>query len=186
MRLRGKKRTVGQMLIDLTPLLDVIFILLIVVVCYQDNYKDQSDLIRQEADLKMSRALEKEDAANAKIAGVEGQLETYANLNDYVNIVEIFATYSPSDRKTRTIYIRYNDKEKTISLTAANTVRAWQECETYLSDILDAAPSSPMVLKIMDERMLYRDEQRITEMFTELCGKYDNLYLRNYTETKDE
>lgn len=186
MRFKGKNRTVGRLLIDLTPLLDVIFILLIVVVCYQDNYKIESDAIRQEAKQVEDRANDRVEQAQAMTEAIQGQLDTYVNLNDYVNIVEIYATYQPSDRKNRTIYIRYNDKEKTISLNAANTARAWQECETYLSTVLDASPDSPMVLKIMDERMLYRDEQRINEMFAALCGKYDNLYLRNYTETQDE
>ena len=186
MRIKKSNRTGGQMLIDLTPLLDVIFILLIVVVCYQTRYRDRSDEIRTEAAAVRDEAMDAQADTDAQNAVLREQLETYANLNDYVNVIEIYATYAPSDRKSRTIYIRYNDEEKQISLTSSNSARAWQECETYLAGILDGSAELPTVLTIMDERMLYRDEQKINELFGELSGRYDNLYLRNYTVSADE
>ncbi|MBR4753694.1 MAG: hypothetical protein IK054_00780, partial [Lachnospiraceae bacterium] len=38
-----KPRSLGRLLIDLTPLLDVIFIVLIVVLAGQDNYSTEAD-----------------------------------------------------------------------------------------------------------------------------------------------
>ena len=41
----------------------------------------------------------------SKNATISEQLDTYANLNDYVNIVTIYADYQPTNRKYRTIYL---------------------------------------------------------------------------------
>lgn len=185
MRMRKTNNGIGRMLIDLTPLLDVIFILLIVVVCYQSKYKDISDANIAAATAKEAAVTDEMAATKAQNTVLKAQLDTYANLNDYVNVVEIFSTYTPSDRKNRTIYISYNSEQKTINLTASNSSRAWQECESYITGILESRGDAPMVLKVMDEQMLYRDEQRIIELFGSLCEKYPNLYLRNYTESEE-
>lgn len=175
----SKKKTIGQILIDLTPLLDVVFILLMIVMIGSETYNSQADSAMAEAQDIKSEYLAMESV-------MQDRLDTYENLNDYVGVVSIYATYQPSYRQNRTVYIGYGDDIKTVALSGAGTSKAWKECKTYIEGILDANPGVPYVISIMDERMLYRDEQAIEAMYADLCTSHDNLYLKNYTENDDE
>lgn len=174
-----KKRTIGQILIDLTPLLDVVFILLMIVMIGSEVYAGQADSVRAEAeDVKAEYT--------AMEAVMTDRIDTYEHLDDYVGVVSIYAAYQPSYRQNRTIYIGYGDEVKTIALNGAGTTKAWKDCRNYIEGILSANEGTPFVISILDEQMLYRDEQAIEDMFADLCASHKNLYLKNYTETDDE
>lgn len=182
-------------IIDLTPLLDVIFILLIVVLCYQDSYLKKAD--EKVADAERTEQTAKEEAAETEksakdaIAETEGryeaareQLSTYEQIYDYVNVVSVYASYRPSNRKYRTLHVEINANgpwEKEIN--PSNEDRIWDECLAYIEDTLKDS-ACPTVFAIRNEKMLYRDEQAILELYDRLNIK--DKYEKNYTETDDE
>ena len=183
----GKNKSIGQFIIDLTPLLDVVFILLIVVLSFQDAYSADADNKISEAQQIESDANDLVSKTESKDATISEQLDTYANLNDYVNIVTIYADYQPSNRKYRTIYLAINDTDvKEISLNPSNGDVAWSECEETIKQCLEDNLGVPTIYAIKNEKMLYRDEQMIIKMFSELSSSYDNIYLKNYMETDNE
>lgn len=183
----GKNKSIGQIIIDLTPLLDVVFILLIVVLSFQDAYSAEVDSRISEAHQIESDAKDMVSTTESKNATISEQLDTYANLNDYVNIVTIYADYQPSNRKYRTIYLVINDADvKEIALNPSNGDSAWKECEETIKQCLEENSDIPTIYTIKNEKMLYRDEQMITSLFSHLSSSYNNIYLKNYVETDDE
>ncbi len=185
MRLKNKPKTMGQFIIDLTPLLDVIFILLIVVLSFQNNYI-------KEADEKVEAAERVEEAANEAITinndhytAVQTQLETYEQLYDYVNVVTIFASYMPSNRKYRTLHVEINGNTQwEREINPSNEEKIWDECRTYIESTLSDKSGFPTVFAIRDEKMLYRDEQAILALYDDL--DLPNKYEKNYLETDNE
>ena len=171
-----KPRSLGRLLIDLTPLLDVIFIVLIVVLAGQDNYST-------EADRKYAEAEKYVKEVNAENSVLKEQMSTYSSLNEYFNVVTVYAAYSQENRKLRTIYIKVNtDEPITINLNPSNVSTAWAECRKYIEDKIKEDLSLPMILSIntnSDEKMLYRDEESIHSMFMDLMNNYKNLTIRN-------
>lgn len=183
MKLGKKPKSIGQVLIDLTPLLDVIFILLIVVLSYQDNFSEKAEEQISQAEQYYTDAQDAVADAEAKTDTYKEQLENYANLNDYVNVVTIYASYEPSNRKYRTIHIAMNaDDMKEIPLNPSNTSEAWAECKSCVEQVI--TDEAPTIISIKNEKMLYRDEESIIKMYESL--EATNVYLKRYEREADE
>ncbi len=185
MGLKKKPKTLGQFLIDLTPLLDVIFIMLIVVLAYQDNYSKKADTAYNQA-LQIEQEAKDQVAAaeNSNLAAQE-QLDTYEHIHDYVNVVTIYASYRPSNIKYRTLHVEINANdpwEKEIN--PSNEGRIWDECQEYIESELADKSGIPTVYSIRNEKMLYRDEQEILALYEKL--NVQDKYEKNNTETDDE
>ena len=183
MKKNRKPMTIGRLLIDLTPLLDVVFIVLIVILAGQDNYSTEADRKYAEAEQyvkEVNASMEEIDAQNSVL---QEQMSAYSSLNEYFNVVTVYAAYSTENRKLRTIYIKVNtDDAVTINLNPSNSSGAWLECRDYIEEIIKKDESLPMILSLdsnRDEKMLYRDEQSINELFMDLTAKYRNLNIRN-------
>lgn len=185
MRLKNQSFSLGQFLIDLTPLLDVIFILLIVVLTYQDGYIKDADDKKAEADKIVQMANDAKAKAESSNETAQEQLDTYANIHDYVNVVTVYASYTPSNIKYRTLHVEINNNdiwEKEIN--PSNEQRVWEECRTYIEEKLTGLSAMPTVFSIMNEKMLYRDEQAILSLYGDL--NIENKFEKNYMETDDE
>ena len=179
-RLRNKPKSIAQFIIDLTPLLDVIFILLIVVLSAQRN-NEQIEERYAEASEMLDEATEKE----ARYDAMSEQLNTYANLSDYVNVVTIYSSYSPSNLKYRTVFVSVNGSDlKEWNLNPSNESSVWNECKTYIEGELADNKEVPTIFGIKDEKMLYRDEQSILALYESI--DLPEKYVKNYTETEDE
>ena len=178
-----KQKSLGRLLIDLTPLLDVVFIVLIVVLAGQADYSNKADLKYVEAELYVSEADAKMDELEAQDSVIREQMSNYSSINEYFNVVTVYASYSLENRKLRTIYVMVNtDDPKTFNLNPSNTSSAWTDCRNYIEDIIKKDESLPMILSIntnSDEKMLYRDEQSINDMFSDLMRTYKNLTIKN-------
>ena len=178
-----KPRSLGRLLIDLTPLLDVIFIVLIVVLAGQDNYSTEADRKYAEAEKYVKEVNAEMEEIDAENSVLKEQMSTYSSLNEYFNVVTVYAAYSQENRKLRTIYIKVNtDEPITINLNPSNVSSAWAECRKYIEDKIKEDLSLPMILSIntnSDEKMLYRDEESIHSMFMDLMNNYKNLTIRN-------
>ena len=185
MRLGKRSKSIAQVLIDLTPLLDVIFILLIVVLSYQDNFNKAAEEQLTYAVDYIDDANDKVAAADARVDTAEEQVENYAKLNDYVNVITINASYKPSNRKYRVIHVAVNaDDMREIPLNPSNTNEAWKECKVYVEQII--SDGKPTILSIKNEKMLYRDEESIMKMYEELNASTSNVYLKPNERKADE
>ena len=185
MRLR-KKRSVGQFVIDLTPLLDVIFIMLIVVLTVQTQHGDDGSEKLEEAQQIEAEAKDQLEAMDSQLITMQEQLETYHNLNEYINVITICADYQPSNRKYRTVYLVIDDQEMKFSLNPSNGDTVWAECQAAIEQCLSENPDVPLIYSVLSSKMLYRDEQKIKSLFDELSSSYDNIYLKQVTEKADE
>ena len=182
---KEKKKSIGQYIIDLTPLLDVIFILLIVVLCYQDNFSSEARAEIAAADEKVADITDEKARTDGENTLLSQQLETYENLNNYVDVITIYSNYQPSNRKYRNVYVQINagdvwEKE----LNPSNEKAVWSECKEYIEETLADNDEKPVVLSVKDEKMLYRDEQSIEKLYADLELK--NKYVKNDPEEADE
>ncbi len=196
MILKNKPKTVGQFIIDLTPLLDVIFILLIVVLSFQNTYSKQADekieTAEKQAEERLEEAAKIEQTAKDAMAEnndhyetVQKQLETYEQMYDYVNVVTVFASYRPSNRKYRTLHVEINAREQwEREINPSNEDRIWDECRAYIEGVLGNSEGVPTIFAIKDEKMLYRDEQAILALYEDLNIK--DKFEKNYSESDDE
>ena len=181
MQFRKKNKTVGQFIIDLTPLLDVIFILLIVVLCFQDNLS--ADAKKKYADAEQIKV-----EAGREVAEVEGenstikkQLENYENINNYVDVITIYAQCRPDNHKYRDLYVQINSGETwEKEINPSNESKIWDECKTYIEENLEENNDRPTVLTITDVDMLYRDEESIKTLYDGLS--IENKYIKNNPE----
>ncbi len=206
-RIKNRPRTLGQFIIDLTPLLDVIFILLIVVLCFQDNYSKEADekvaAAEQQEQIAVEKAEQTEKTASEKIAeirqetedamaandshyeAVQQQLEVYEQMYDYVNVVTVVASYKPSNRKDRTLHVEINAEDQwEREINPSNEDKVWAECQAHIESVLAGKTGMPTVFAIKNEKMLYRDEQSILELYDKL--NIEDKFEKNYTETDDE
>ena len=110
-------------------------------------------------------------------------MSAYESLNEYINLVTVYAGYSSDNRKLRTIRLKVNTEEEIlISLNPSNTSQAWAECKKYIEDKIKEDETLPMILSIgknNDDKMLYRDEESIYSMFMELSKQYSGVTIRN-------
>ena len=198
MGMKNTPKIMGQLLIDLTPLLDVIFILLLVVLTYESDFdknakNEMADAqqIRQEATAREQQVrLEANDAiaeAEGKRDAAQEQLDTYEHLYDSVNVVTIYASYKPSNRKFRTVHVQINaEKMWEKEINPSNEDNVWKDCQVYIETEIANNGNNPIptLFSVTNEKMLYRDEQSILSLYEKL--NIQDKYLKNYTETDDE
>ena len=174
---RGDRRDV---LIDLTSLLDIMFIILLVVLWGQQNKKE--DFIKMQAEAEQAKV-----QAEAQYKLYEQQIEIADSINQYVWAASVVVPYEEKDVTKRTIHVLKEGEEiESFALSGnnvADSVAAFREClVTYIS----ANKDKPVILSLNDndDNILYRDEVMVTELFMELAKEYDNVYLRGGKEAK--
>ncbi len=182
MKFLRKNKGIGRALIDLTPLLDVIFIFLMVVLCFNTNENEEAQNKLLDAEEKLQEA---EKTRNERIAELETMQEQLDNIkNDSVNYTTIYAEYDPNNRKHRTIHIKFNaEPEYTSTLNPSNVEEAWEDCEKYITERIDE--EKPMIVSIKNSKMLYRDEQKIEEMIDEINANGSGRLYKSTPEIEE-
>lgn len=181
-----KPKSIGRLLIDLTPLLDVIFIVLIVVLAGRDSMNANTDQKKADAEQKymeaseyVSEADQKLDEMQTKVNMYESQVSAYEYINEHFNFVNVYASYSLENRKIRTIYIMINNEAPvTINLTPSNTAEAWTKCKKMIEDVIEKDESIPLFLSLNsndDEKTLYRDDEAIYSMYKDLKAAHPDI-----------
>ena len=171
---RTRRSSKGDVLIDLTSLLDVIFIILLIVMWGQNTV---------ETNLKQAQA-ETESAKNQTEAEqqlYEQQLEIADNINQYVFAVSVVVPYDREDVTRRTIQILKEGEEIESFELAGNNVNASVDAfRDSLVKFVEANQGRPVILSLNehDDNILYRDEVMVTEIFYELTKEYNNVYIR--------
>ena len=176
---RKKRSLVQQLMIDLTPLLDVIFILLIIVLADGDvTSREAKGQYQAAADLQY-QAEQQIDETEQKISAYQSHYEAYDNMDAYFKIITVSAGYEPADRTKRTVRVLVNNGEEiTYSLNNLNSDDKWKELEEELGGIISEMGGLPAVLVLNtrnDEKMLYRDEEKILSIFDTLRLAYANV-----------
>ena len=171
---RRRKGTKRDVLIDLTSLLDVMFIILLVVLWGQQNKNE--DLIKMQAEAEQAKA-----QAEAQYKLYEEQTEIADVVNQMVWAASVVVPYEENDVTKRTILVLKEGQEiESFALSGNNvaaSLAAFREC---LVTYIVANKDKPVILSLNDndDNILYRDEVMVTELFVGLAKEYPNVYLR--------
>lgn len=158
--------------LDMTPLLDVIFIVLMVVLCHQtmDAQTTQQDL---------KQLTNQRDEAVAENEMHESQLHAYEDANNLVAYITLRADYATQDPKTRHIQLAYNDSVafEEITITPETAERGYTLFENNMKQFLNEKKDMPVLIVLNEDHILYRDQMEISRILGELDEQYTNLYL---------
>ena len=158
--------------IDLTPLLDVIFIVLMVVMCQQSLTSNAE----KETITELENNMEVVEAENEIM---KTQLDNYENETQLVAYITLEADYEKNDPKTRHIRLAYNDESviEDIVITPDTQVQAYDQFVQEISTFVESKEGVPVLLTLEDEGILYRDHVRLEKEIAQLQETYSNLYL---------
>jgi len=142
--------------IDLTSLLDVIFILLIVVMC---NYQ-----------------MVKDPAPEPEIIPV---------ITDNPSVT-VYMDFDDNDIKTRYARLIWDETTiNDIAVLPGSEETAFDEIEQSIQQFINEHSEEPVFIVLDETKILYRDQKRMSEMLTELSSNNRNLYFRTADELID-
>lgn len=170
MRRQRRRKNKGDILIDLTSLLDVIFILLMIVLCNQQNETSKMQVQQEEA-IKIS------EQAKVQLQLYTDQMDTADNFG----MVSVNASYEPNNITTRHISIQIKGEEIiTLDMRGNSTKEPLGKLEEILRDYIDSNAGKPIILSLneRDENILYRDEKAIQDIFNELKVYSTDVYIK--------
>ena len=188
-----KSRFLSKNDIDLTSLLDVIFIILMIVLCNQQinmqlkeddakTYMAEAQAAMEEAENMKQQAVSMQDEASEYLsekALYEEQLKAFSDLENSVTMVTVYADYLPSDIKTRFLRVMAGDTElEKTTVTPQNEKESFALLKEKLTEIASENSEKPVVITLSTEKILYRDEESLNELLTGLCGEFANVYLK--------
>ena len=173
--------------IELTSLLDVIFIVLMIVICSQQLTSRQKENEAEErsrkAQIQMAEAQEMMDEAQQYLAEhtlLEDHISDILDAKNETGVITVYLDYQPSDPKNRTILVYADDQKlRTLALTGADTAAVFASLEQLLEEQLRTRKEQPVFITVDKSRILYRDEQTMQEMLDRLTERNQNLYLRS-------
>lgn len=171
--MRRRKKN-NDLVIDLTSLLDVIFILLLVILCGEQ-------LAKQEYITKEQQASEVVQEAEAAKGLYEDQMELSDNINNYVCAISVYSDYNPDQITVRKVRIlKENEEIESYDLIGADTKEAYEAFAKRLAEYVEASAEQPVILSLNegDEKILYRDEKAILQIFEQLSDEYENVYIK--------
>ena len=162
--MRRKRQNKGDILVDLTSLLDIIFIILLIVICNQWNETSEAEKVTEQA---------------------ETQLQLYTDQMDTVDsfcIASLNARYEQGNVKKRHICIKKNGEDpiEEFDMIGNNTEEPLNKLKESLKKYIVSNEEKPIILSLNenDENILYRDERAILNIFDELKDEYKNVYLK--------
>ena len=168
--MRQKHHNKGDILIDLTSLLDVIFIILLIVICNQQN-------VTNEVQAQQTEALELKKQAEAQLQLYADQMDTVDNLY----MVSVIAKYDQNNVTMRHIYIqKKGEGNEEINLIGNNTREPFLNLKTSLEEYINLHAGNPIILSLNDndEEILYRDEKAILYIFNELKASSNDVFIK--------
>ncbi len=186
----------NDILIDLTSLLDIVFIVLLIVMCGQQLLSDKTkkaEATALEQAEKAEKMLDEADAALRESGALadyyEKHIDAFENSEQYVRFIDVVSFYDSSVRLTdRTILVTAGLNEgneiKRIDLTPANEPDAYAELEKLLTEAVESAAKAdaqvPVILSLnsQDAKILYRDEVAISNIFKALAETHNNVFVR--------
>lgn len=168
---KGSKRDV---MIDLTSLLDVMFIILLVALWGQQNKEE--DLRNMQAEAEHARV-----KAEAEYKLYEQQIEIADAVNRFVRTASVVVPYEENDVTRRTIQVLKEGEEiESFILVGNNVEAAVADFKNCLIRYVEANKDKPVIFSLNDNdsNILYRDEVMVTEIFIGLAKEYNNVFIR--------
>ena len=179
---KKRHRAKADILIDLTSLLDVIFIVLLVVIGRQMTLAEKQQE-QVEANGTVEEAMAMAQDAQAKYELYMDQVDTAEQIGQYVCVISVYAYYNEADLTERHVQIyRKGDAEPfaKFDLKGENIKNSLNEIRTAVREYAEKNDDLPVILTLNenDEKILYRDEQAIKGIFEELKNELPNVYLK--------
>ena len=166
---RNGSRFRNDILIDLTSLLDVIFIILLVLVCGQTTISDDLNAAQAQAEYaKMQAEAEKQL--------YEEQQETFSN----VWAVSVVVPYDENEITKRQIrLLKQGEEIQSIDLIGNDIAESVNSFKESLVGYIEQNKDKPIILSVNenDDHILYRDEVMVNDIFDELVQTYSNVYI---------
>lgn len=172
--MRRRRKRNNDLVIDLTSLLDVIFILLLVILCGEQIAKEEYVSQKQQA-------AEKVQEAEAAKELYDDQIELNDNINQYVCAISVYSDYNPDQITVRKVRVlKENEEIESFDLIGADTGEAYEAFEKCLTEYITDNARQPVILSLNegDEKILYRDEKAILQIFEQLSDTYENVYIK--------
>ncbi|WP_026507161.1 hypothetical protein [Butyrivibrio sp. MC2013] len=157
--------------LDLTPLLDVIFIILMVVMCNQT-------LLTKESKAETADMRKELDACVAENIAVKDQLSAMENEEDIISYVTLSASYDSDNPRIRHFkLIRNNETEiEDIVIIPEKEDEAFKRVEEELDTFVAEWKDKPVLIVLDKDQILYRDYQKLDEYLSKLHEKYNNIF----------
>lgn len=168
--MRRNKKNHGDLVIDLTSLLDVIFIILLVVIGsgYQNNVniEAKTDIYKEE---------------NKKLAEEKKLYKNAYDTQDFVCIIPISVPYDEEEVAQRKIVIPEElgfNNDDFVLIGASED--GYENFESKISSYIKENNKRPIILSLNEnsDDILYRDEKRMNELLMNLSSEYDNVYIK--------
>lgn len=166
---RIRRSSKSDVIIDLTSLLDVVFIILLVVLYGSNTRAANLSETQSKAEEAISQAEEEKRL-------YEEQQEAFSN----IWAVSVIVPYDENEITKRHICILEKGEEiKSIDLVGNDTANARDEFKNYLVDYIKKNEDKPIMLSLNDDDkyILYRDEVMVNNIFDELIKTYRNVYV---------
>ena len=164
-----KRRSKSDIIVDLTSLLDVMFIILLVVLCGQSTITEELSEAQTKAEYAIKQAEEEKWL-------YEEQQEIIQN----VWAVSIMVPYDENEITKRKIRFLMRGKEiNSIDLIGNDVTNARNEFRDCLIQYIQQNKDMPVILSLNenDDYILYRDEVMVNTIFEELVSTYSNVYI---------
>ncbi len=165
--------------IELTPLLDVIFIFLFFVLIGSTALYNKRLGELEERENNVNEKIEEQLDTQSEIDALQERLDYYENgvLSTKVRIVTVFCEYSEDDNAEREIRILYpGDTESKISLDDQTKQTALDQLEADLQTFISSNSNYDIVLVINEENILNRDYNSINKLMEDLEEQNENVY----------
>ncbi len=177
-RRNGRK----EVILDLTSLLDVIFIVLLIVMSRQQLLADKTVLTEEELNSKISEQEAMTESANAAYEMYTEQLETFENINNYAPNVVIYSDYMLYDPTERIIRVKFGDADITEIgyLYSLNTDSTFKLLADELREFVALNEDKPILVSLNagETGILYRDEVAILAIINDLRADFPNIYVK--------
>lgn len=172
--MRRKRKNRGDIIIDLTSLLDVIFIVLLVVMCGQQG-------VTATLNETVAEAAETKAQAETTKALYDDMISMENSLQKLVWAASISVPYDKSEITKREIKVLVEGKElESFPLIGNDVEESFDNFQKFMAEYIEDNEDKPVILSLNeeDDKILYRDEMRISEIIKDLLSGYDNVYIK--------
>ena len=163
--------------LDLTSLLDVIFIILMVVMCQQLLQTGKDALKAEEA---QEQRIEAEETAKI----YETRLNDIENLEDTVTFVTLYADYEKNNPKTRHLKLLYHENTviDDIVVTPETEKAVFDAFAIRLKDYVGEHDGTIILLTLNEKNILYRDHETLMNILTSLSEENKAFFVKTSEE----
>lgn len=179
-----------SVVVELTSLLDVIFIMLFMVMNRSQTAAEEAqNTARQEISAAQSQVEEMQtevdsyreiidevEAERANLESVKNKLNSYEIFDEYASIVSVFVI---DNTYKRTIKVESGGEAVTIDYGWDNMDYASQALEKALNDcIADSGNPVFIVFSYNGDKLYRQDYTLVSDVMTEVHGGYENVYIK--------